>query len=486
MALRLLLDRIENDSAFISVHFFAALKRRVAKITVSIRKTYVVCYALYLNKNNNNKKNFHKALFIYHLKNLVMNKKTFFAAMTLALMAVSCTQNEVEDVNIVSSDAIALNPSTAVTRASIWTLDTLKNDGSGFVVYATNGSTPTGWNTDINGKNNHQWKPSESKWGFANSVNWPSTPADYPMTFYAYYPSVAKNVISDVSNFPNVLLKVTIPRDKTEQRDLLAGKGATNNKPASGSLAMGFNHILSKVNFTVTNSVAGQEAFIQALGFVNLKDTCTYNVVTPAWGSQDIKATRDTFDYFNAFTPSATAYTSKTFKNVTNASFFAASDNANLMLLPQAHTSWNTDPAVATVVPPVKSDSYVRMLYRVEDPTNPDYIGFKNATSHSAYTANTMPIPGYTGPLFVLVGYSYSSTTDWNAGKGYIYNIPVPGTTGGRLLDEYLYDDHGNKTILKVPGGSVPGVIISSDDEIRLDPTVNAWDDQTPDSIIEK
>ena len=428
-----------------------------------------------------------------------MNKKLLFAVFTLAIMAVSCSVNETEDINITASDAISLAPSTAITRALVSNLDTLQNAPDGFVVYATAGASPTAWydggsGAVIDGSNNHVYV--SSKWGFKTNVSWPAT--DYPMTFYAFYPAATnaavKNLTATWTPQQTLILGVEIPLEIDKQIDLLAGMRRTTAKPISGSLNMAFKHILSKVSFSVTNTIGDpaaatttQTVDVLALGFVNLKYKNTYDVLTPKWGTVD--AAIDTFNFYNSFDvlTGADVYTAKSFIGKTKGDFYSPADTFQ-MLLPQIVKKWNTTGTPAVETPKV-DESYVRMLYRVEEssPLNVDFIGFKSATTHSGYVGSELEVRGYNGPLYVLVGYSFSQPTNgWEPGKGYHYEIPVPGGTGGRLLDDRLYDNQGNPTTLKVPGGKVPDVIIpANSDDIRLDPTVTNWDDNTTTAIEE-
>ena len=419
-----------------------------------------------------------------------MNKRFFLAIAAVAMMAVSCSMNETEEINIVTSDAISLNPNTAVTRASISFLKTLQDDNNGFAVYADNGTNPSAWHTNIAGSNNHIY--GGGKWNFLTQVVWPTAANDYPMTFLAYHP--AKNqsngVITDVtSGYPNVNLSVTVPSLASAQRDVLAGIKSTGSKPSSGTLSMGFKHILSKVFFTVTNQFKGnanntQNVYVLAIGFKNLHTSDVFNVRTESWTGNTTG--KSDYNYYNEFTPrgfNGTPYAEKLFNGETKGKFYsniAEMDASYMMLLPQDPDRWDTynggDPE--NVQPPLTDDALVRMLYRVEEtaaPANPNFIGYKNANNHPDYDGSDLQKEGYTGALYVMVGYSYDPA--WLQGNGYQYDIPIPGATGGRLIDKEYYDDKGNPTGLEVIDIEVPEVIIPSDDYIHLSPIVTPWNE---------
>ena len=433
-----------------------------------------------------------------------MNKKLIMAALSLTIATASCTQNEVEDINVTTSETIALNPSTSATRAIPMALDSLKHDMNGFAVYATGGLNPGGWYSNgglqvIDGTNNHYWRTSvtPNEWQFKTQVPWPAVGStSYPMKFYAFYPTYPNAAVTSLNNAGSYLsANVSIPTDVKKQVDMLAGYSSTPSKPISGNLYMDFKHILSKVNFTVSNMfgpnnttpVANttQNAYVLSLGFANLYQQNTYNYMpatgttTGAWNPLNTGSIRVDYNYYNSFVglSGAQKYSEKRFNSATNASFMTSVNvvDSNLMLLPQNPQVWNTSSTPVNV--PATGDAYVKMLYRVEEtsPLNNDFIGFKDASSHLSYPGSALQAKGYTGPLYVLVGYTYAQT--WAPGKGYTYNIPIPGVSGGRLLDECLYDDQANRTDLKVPGGKVPDVVIGGDGYIHLDPIVTPWDE---------
>ena len=414
-----------------------------------------------------------------------MNKKFFLAIAAVAITLVSCSQNDQEVVNIPTSDAISLNPSTAVTRASISFLSTLQGDNNGFAVYADNGASPSTWHDDIRGIN-HTY--NAGKWNFTPPVKWPTEPEKYPMTFFAFFPTMANSngVIQLVNGtHPNVKLSVEVPSDKSAQRDLLAGQSETASKPTTSILRMQFEHILSKVWFTVSNSFKGvanttQNVYVQAIGFKNLQKTNDYDVREPEWLPNPAK-NLEVYNYYNDFVGGSDVKSVVMFNSATvsagNGKFYTgtAMDESYMMLLPHNAKVWNTTPSTV-VAPDNDNEAYVKMLYRVEEtvPVNDDFIGYKSAVNHPQYDASN-PDFNYTGPLYVLVGFSY--TSNWVEGNGYQYDIPVPGTTGGRLLEPVYYDEKGNPTHFEVEYIDVPDVILPDDDDIHLDPIVTKWDD---------
>ena len=416
-----------------------------------------------------------------------MTKRFIFSVAAIAIMLVSCSQNDMEVVNVTTSDAISLNPNTAITRALIADYDMLKDDKKGFAVFATV-DNQTGWYPTINGLNNH-WLKDDGKWGFKSTVTWPAT-GSYPMDFYAFYPAEDDAITRSNVSYPNIKLDIDITTDVEKQIDILSTHGTANSKPATSSLGLTFKHILSKINFSVTNKdgndvlipATEQKAFIQAVGFANLYSTNSFDVKDQVWDAN--LSVFKPYNYYNEFVPltGTDKYTSIEFSGANNAPFYTGNEakEKHLMLLPQEPTVW----VPATQSPynlPNPNDAYVQVWYRLEKSDDPNYIGFRSAEDHPAYEDSQAKIDGYKGPLFVKAGYTYVSK--WVDGKGYLYELPMPGKGGGRLLNKYLYDDQGNETDLELPGGEEGGTIITDDDEIHLIPTVVDWDNLSNENL---
>ena len=418
-----------------------------------------------------------------------MIKKVFYLMAALVLLTYSCTVNEVENQNFTTQEVISLSPNTAKTRAAIVFSDSLTRDVHGFRVYADTSNTGS-WYSDgvnkINGDNSHVF--ASGKWGFEQPVLWPF-PFPTMMRFYAYYPdTINSNVIIWVDTArtggPFVQLNITIPADKAFQEDVLATRGTATSKPATGTLPLSFKHILTKVNFSVSTwddggrvTDANQKVFVMAVGFCNLKRSGLYHIHSESWASLD--NVRDTFDYFNRFTPLTTGtYRDSMFVDTVRAPFYssAAGVNQHLMLLPQSVTTWDFNSGAA----PLDTIAHVRMLYRMEASGKADSIGYATAHTHPSHPqyGGTLTT-GYAGPLYVLVGYGYDGT-NWVPGRGYNYEIPIPGSGGGVLLDDCYYDNQARRRPdFPLQGGLRMYSHVLGNDNIKLAPTMTDWDDTT-------
>ena len=467
----------------------------------------------------------------YFLNFRIMKTRVFFASMfaaaTIGLLATSCSMNETEEINVPSSDAISINATTQLsTRATINDVAVMRADNAGFAVYGKVKNVTNDWyqgaggtDGDIAGYNNHYYKAGKGE--FKTPVKWPVDAAAYPMDFYAFYPSVKPAVFTRTDAFSQVKLNVSVPEDVDQQIDLLAGTGHTAQKPASANLTIPFVHTMSKFWFSITNTDGDHPAtqfvstspfrvFILQLGFMNVNKDGVYDVVNNAWN--DVVNPTGKYAYWNTFEilAGSSGHEEKEFFKEVEGKFFTKEfDSKYMMLIPQDQTSnkWITNdpnaqppiPDAENIVPLPGAKTHVVMLYRAEDdryikpggyaasdPVEYNYIGYKDARDHPDYLDS---IPGtehngYRRGLYVKVGYSYDPI--WLQGKGYHYNIPVPGATGGRLLDDNYYCEHGHRTPLKVRPTKPGQPIIDSDEYIHLTPKVEDWGpdiNQSPEDI---
>jgi len=232
---------------------------------------------------------------------------------------------------------------------------------------------------------------------------------------------------------------------------VLVARDSAMTRPGSGGLPLSFKHILSKVNFSVSTwDNAGrvtdpeQKVFVLAVGFCNLHRSALYHVHNETWDT--LFPERDTYDYFNSFTPLTTGfYQDIMFIDTVNAPFYssASGEKEHLILLPQQPNMWDITGTTISD-PDINEEAYIRMLYRLENLSG-DIVGFATAESHDDYV-----IGDYDGPLYVLVGYAFDA--NWESAGSYQYDIPIPGTGGGILLDIYYYDNQDKPTKFIIDG----------------------------------
>ncbi len=395
-------------------------------------------------------------------------KKIFFLFASAALFTVGCTTDESSEVSTLRSGTNSIGFISNTTRADIITLDELKDDGAGFVVYATNGNSPTVWNTEIKGKNNYIFNDTDNTWEWDSTTpKWSDDSADYDMNFYAYYAADYTDIVADDTTIGAV--DVAYTADVDGQVDLLTATASVSTRPAGDKVALTFKHILSKIDFGV---VVGTDVttHIQAVGFSTICNNRSYKIATDVWDVQPTNATDDYSDY---------SYLDTTKDAISNsADGSIAGTRGSLMMIPQTTTSW----APASSATP--KDAYIYIIYRLEQGTNLNSIGYADAANHPDFdSVANADLDG--DPLFVKVGYPVADgDMEWESGNAYTYNINLGTTsaTNGYLIDEYYYDEDGNPTDLEVENKEIGDPI--SDGYINFIVDVEDWNDAVESDLL--
>jgi hypothetical protein len=384
--------------------------------------------------------------------------KLLFIESLVGMLPTSCAVDKITEEVVSHPDYIGFSSTT--TRASGVDLSTMQNDVSGFRVYATGGSYPLDWYSDvdhnrIDGTNNYRY--SFNQWVFDNPVKWSSAASNYPMSFYAYYPLLPAG-LSVTGNFVS---GVELTGDYTvqgvgSQVDLLAAKATAASKPASGKLTLTFNHILSKINFGIIAGT-GTAPVIQSLQVVNVGDKRTYDFAGANWVSTPQAVTGNaSYYYFGAPGGAVIATFTPPVRDESTANPISTGiHNKHLMLMPQTSASWKPQSGTAPVA---TSGGYISMTYRMSTGNgtngigNPREVGFADAKQHPDYATSG---GGITGPLYVKAGFPLPATAGnftWEKGRSYLYNIVLGahGSCNGYILDENYYDEKGERTNLKL------------------------------------
>jgi hypothetical protein len=398
--------------------------------------------------------------------------------LTLFLVTSACVKNNVIDNPsngselTVSDGNISIAPSTGRSRAVISTVLTLQGDVIGFRVFGTTANNASSWYTDVDGKkidgnNNHLF--SNNKWNFSQAVKWPTDAAAYPMTFHACHP--AYNAGSTISSVGAIGLKINYKVDGNigNQKDFLVGTSVTGNaKPVDGKLSINFEHALSKVDF----GLKVETGYTAQLLKIGVREVCTngsYEFAAKQWTPVDVMpGTGGEFDYYNS-TASGVA------KEFIGENRSEPVSDDHLMMIPQDRSTSVWNPTSGNL-----EGTHVLMIYRAASATDTHFIGYDNATGHPNYVGSATELADYTGPLFVMVGYPV--TVVWNKGKGYIYNIEIPGTSGGVLISDKYTDINGIPTDLPVEGVNLYEPILG-DEFIHLVPKVSDWTDVSPGTL---
>jgi hypothetical protein len=419
-----------------------------------------------------------------------MKRLIYFA--TSVLLITGCSINEVIDVNETLDQEntigfIAGTKHSGATRAPIADLSTLTSDASGFVVYGTSADKTTSWYSSANaaaidGKNNYRF--DNNVWGWTNGApTWSLSDEAYPMAFYAYYASQYDSVkMLNVTPgaTPVISAEFTVDSARSKQVDFLAAKDTAFVKPISGRLTLTFEHILSKIDFGISTGNEIQ-AYIQALGINNVGNKGTYDFVNGEWSAEPT-VFASSYNYWQFFSDGTNDVHIQPFLIANNdiKPIYGDTHDKHLILMPQTATNVWT-PAKNNL--PV-NDAHICMIYRMEQSlrgSRIDSIGYDKATDHPNYSGSQTEAKGYTGELFVKVGYPFNAPKDtplWKKSKGYIYNIVLGknSSTNGYLIDEKYYDENGNRTDLDVTGDAELGEPISGG-AINFNVGVSQWTD---------
>ena len=410
--------------------------------------------------------------------------KAFLLLAALAGIPTGCMDNMIEVENITQTELIGFT--TTTTRASSVDLTAMKDDPTGFRVFATGGNAPDRWykddeGTPIDGSNHHRW--NNGKWGFNMPVKWSKSGDDYPMKFYAYFPasSVGFEQFTEIISPNTSLTAFYTVQAVNKQEDLMAARITTSVRPASGTVGLVFHHILSKINFGIIAGT-GSLPMIQSLEVVNAKDKRGFSFVEGSWFTQPVGLA--SYRYYPK-APSGGGAIPVFIPDDCDGSaanpFYKGAHGNHLMLMPQVEKSWKP---TSSVQPLDLSGGYVCLIYRMNlnDVETPCLVGMDDATKHPDHATKGA---GYTGPLFVKAGFPLpadgSGNFTWEKGYSYLYNI-VLGTydsSNGYIIDENYYDENGNRTNLplleirdeiKLPGDKL------NDGNIHFILNVNEWD----------
>ena len=364
----------------------------------------------------------------------------------LALMLAGCVKHEVSEVGSAPSNIIGFEITT--TRADVTDVDAMKADPAGFKVYGTSGNNPDDWYTGIDGHYNHLFAHGKWGWESGNDAFWPADALGYPMKFYAWYPAAPEGLtVTAESVSAGLTFDFTVEEAAEDQVDLVAGTVTTGSRPLWGNLPMAFDHILSRVNFTVT-AAPGYTVYVPSLGIKNLSGTGSYDMISGSWSNNT--TFNQSYHHYRDMEGG------KPFTGGTAQPFYETNRD-RLILMPQSTVTNAWDPFATTAVADlaVGAKTHIEILYRLEEHGGDlNYVGFASATSHPSYNAGS----GYTGPLFVKVAYPYAAL--WTKGNGYICNIELHGSSGGYLIDQNYYDQYGNPTTLAVAEPTIPNPVL--------------------------
>lgn len=218
-----------------------------------------------------------------------MKMKKYWLTFTItALLAGACSNEEVTMQEVDSGTGIEFRSLTdkTITRAAI----TDETSIVGFTVtgwWDKTGADPTtnyGSNvaTDgvylFNGFTIARGEDEATKWDYSPKRYWPAN-GKGTVDFFAYSPASSRNLNAGLEDFNGATIEYTVPQiaeTGLQQEDFLVAK---STRLTSGTVALNFQHALSRVKFFAKKSNAGITYVIDKVELINLASTATLDLV---------------------------------------------------------------------------------------------------------------------------------------------------------------------------------------------------------------
>ena len=203
--------------------------------------------------------------------NFVFMKKVYFlaAAAAAALSVASCATSEVVDSELAAADATPIGFSTFLDRvsrgaaaaspkASVLTTDNIKDAGFTVLAYYTGEDNWTTYVSSAPADPNFMddqavtWNGTSTAWEYSPPKYWPRKDNNNweKLTFFAH--STATGASADGASNSNPVITFTTQETAAAQVDLLAAVLPNVTKASNdGKVEFAFNHILSKIGFSI-------------------------------------------------------------------------------------------------------------------------------------------------------------------------------------------------------------------------------------------
>lgn len=321
-----------------------------------------------------------------------MKKNLLFAALAASVM-VSCSNDDIVDVNHGEGIAFRASMDRALTRANATTLQNMTE----FNVTAIGNNA--NYFTDMTvTKIGDEWKP-------AHTYYWPG----YELSFFAYTPKISGVSISNDSK----AIKDFSPAQKAaEQKDLLVSFNKGDKTNENNGIAMNFKHALSQIE--VLAKCSNDKIKIEVLG-VKMENAAAKADFTFPKGvtTTDYTLPQEQWSNLQEKDDHSKAYMIKGEKNMVltdKAQSIMFGDN-NFMLIPQAQEKWNGTDS--------KTGTYLSVLCRIYS-----LDGGKETLLYPRPTQDDNKNGKY---AFAAVGIDI----DWKPGMKYTYTLNFCGDGGG-------------------------------------------------------
>lgn len=326
-----------------------------------------------------------------------MKKNLLFAALAASVM-VSCSNDDIVDVNHGEGIAFRASLDRALTRANATNLENL----NAFNVTAIGNGQNYFTNMPVTSEDKGStWKP-------AHTYYWPS----YDLSFFAYAPQEPGGTVS-IGNNGKKITGFSPSQKVSEQKDLVVSYNTGNKKNnEEKGVAMNFKHALSQIEVKAKCSNEKIKIEVRGVKLVNAAATADFtfpNEVT----NTNYTLTQDKWSNLQEKDDHSKAYmiTGKDkveLKAVAQSIMFG---DDNFMLIPQKLTKWDGTES--------KNGAYLSVLCRIYslDDGNETLL-------YPRPTENDNKDGKY---AFAAVAID----TDWEPGKKYTYTLNFCGDGGG-------------------------------------------------------
>ncbi|EFR52600.1 fimbrillin family protein [Bacteroides fragilis] len=378
-----------------------------------------------------------------------MKKNLLFAAMAVSAL-VSCSNDDVVDVNKGEGISFRASLDKALTRANVTNLQNLEE----FNVTAIGNGAKYFTNLVVTSADNG------ANWTTASTYYWPA----YELAFFAYSPQSLAGAVS-IDNTAKKITGFSPAQAVTDQKDLVISYNTgTKTTNENTGVAMNFKHALSQIE--VKAKCSNDKMKIEVLGvkLVNAAAKADFTFPEEYTGSgyalsQDKWSNwQDKDDHGKAYVIKGQAPVTLT-ADVQSIMF----GDDNFMLIPQQLTKW--DGTTAT------TGAYLSVLCRIST------LDGDNETLLYPQPTSDNKDGKY---AFSAVGID----TNWEPGKKYTYTLNFCGNGGGGgEIDPNPTDptepDNPNVDPTPIPDGNGGDPILG--DPIKFTVTVDNWIDQPVD-----
>lgn len=326
-----------------------------------------------------------------------MKKNLLFAALAASVM-VSCSNDDIVDVNHGEGIAFRASMDRALTRANATNLENLNAFNVTAIGNGQNYFTNMPVTSDDKGST---WKP-------AHTYYWPS----YDLSFFAYAPQEPGGTVS-IDNNGKKITGFSPSKKVSEQKDLVVSYNTGNKKNNEGNgVAMNFKHALSQIE--VKAKCSNDKIKIEVLGVKMENAAAKADFTFPEEVTDaNYTLTQNKWSNLQEKNDHSKAYMIKG-KDKVELNAEAKSimfDNGNFMLIPQKLTAWDGTTS--------QTGAYLSVLCRI--------YSLDGGNETLLYPEPTIDDPKTDKYAFAAVAID----TNWEPGKKYTYTLNFCGNGGG-------------------------------------------------------